>query len=177
MNTGENCIKSIVLRREERQRQLLSLLTFVSSDMEPSSSADRRESADNLDLAVVTVSLFTSVSKKLSDDTVNMSEFSAFSLELAETANCTALSSQNGVRILRRSCRDNRPFSSSVSSSVMKSVIFNRPSHQVKLIALHLPGMLLFVLRLLPRGALRNGIGLIFVDSTASSKLLGVFST
>lgn len=87
--------------------------------MEPSSSADRRESADSRDLAVVTVTVsFASASKKLSDDTVNMSEFSAFSLELADTANCTALSSQNGVRMRRRSCLNAvRLFSSSASSS------------------------------------------------------------
>lgn len=88
--------------------------------MEPSSSADRRESADRRDFAVATVTVsFASASKKLSDDTVNMSEFSAFSLELADTANWTALSSQNGVRMRRRSCLNAvvRLFSSSASSS------------------------------------------------------------
>lgn len=111
-----------VLRKVDRQRQSVSLLIAVSSDIDPSSSAEMRESADSLDLAVVTVSLLTSVSKKLSDDTVNISEFSAFSLELADTANWTALSSQNGVRIRRRSCRDVRLFSSSLSSSETQSI-------------------------------------------------------
>lgn len=113
-----------VLRKVDRQRQSVSLLIAVSSDIDPSSSAEMRESADSLDLAVVTVSLLTSVSKKLSDDTVNISEFSAFSLELADTANWTALSSQNGVRIRRRSCRDVRLFSSSLSSSETQPIFF-----------------------------------------------------
>lgn len=102
---------------------MIPWLTVVSSNMDLSSSADSCESAENLDLAVVSVSLFTSVSKKLSDDTVNISKFSAFSLELVDSINCTALSSQNGVRILRRSCREARLFNSSSLSSYKKVML------------------------------------------------------